>query len=116
VLALENLEAICAVDGIDGVFIGPADLAASMGYRGQPFHPEVQAAIEGAIAAIVKSGKAAGTLMSDPKVARRYLALGATFVATGVDVLVYANAARQLAADFIGPTPGTPASNAPPAY
>jgi len=116
VLALENLEAICAIDGIDGVFIGPADLAASMGYRGQPFHPEVQAAIEGAITTIVKSGKAAGTLMSDQTVARRYLALGATFVATGVDVLVYANAARQLAADFIGPTPGTPASNAPPAY
>jgi 4-hydroxy-2-oxoheptanedioate aldolase len=100
VLALENLEAICAVDGIDGVFIGPADLAASMGYRGQPFHPEVQAAIEGAITTIVKSGKAAGTLMSDQTVARRYLALGATFVATGVDVLVFASAARQLAADL----------------
>ncbi len=116
VLALENLEEICAVDGIDGVFIGPADLAASMGYRGQPFHPEVQAAIEGAITTIVKSGKAAGTLMSDQTVARRYLALGATFVATGVDVLVYASATRQLAADFIGATPGTPAANAPAAY
>ena len=116
VLALENLEAICAVDGIDGVFIGPADLAASMGYRGQPFHPKVQAAIEAAITTIVKSGKAAGTLMSDQTVARRYLALGATFVATGVDVLVYASAARQLAADFIGVTPGTPATNAAPAY
>ncbi len=116
VLALENLEAICAVDGIDGVFIGPADLAASMGYRGQPFHPKVQAAIEAAITTIVKSGKAAGTLMSDQTVARRYLALGATFVATGVDVLVYASAARKLATDFIGATPGTAAANAPAAY
>ncbi len=116
VLALENLEAICAVDGIDGVFIGPADLAASMGYRGQPFHPAVQAAIEGAIATIVASGKAAGTLMSDPTVARHYLALGATFVATGVDVLVFANAARQLAADFLATDPGTPGTQTPSAY
>lgn len=116
VLALENLEEICAVDGIDGVFIGPADLAASMGLRGQPFHPEVQAAIEGAIRTIVKSGKAAGTLMSDPKVARRYLELGATFVATGVDVLVFANAARQLAADFIGVALRAPTTNTPAAY
>ncbi len=115
-LALENLEAICAVDGVDGVFIGPADLAASMGYRGQPFHPEVQAAIEGAITTIVTSGKAAGTLMSDPKVARRYLELGATFVATGVDVLVFASAARKLAADFIGDASAASAPNAPPAY
>jgi 4-hydroxy-2-oxoheptanedioate aldolase len=116
VLALENLEAICAVDGIDGVFIGPADLAASMGFRGQPFHPEVQAAIERTITTIVATGKAAGTLMSDPKVARRYLALGATFVATGVDVLLYANAARKLAADFIGATAPRSAADSPPAY
>jgi 4-hydroxy-2-oxoheptanedioate aldolase len=116
VVALENLEAICAVDGIDGVFIGPADLAASMGLRGQPFHPQVQAAIEGAITTIVRSGKAAGTLMSDQKVAKRYLELGATFVATGVDVLVFASAARKLAADFLGAAPSTPAAKAAPAY
>lgn len=57
--ALANLEAICAVDGVHGVFIGPADLAASMGHRG---NPEVQAAIEGAMQTIIASGKAAGTL------------------------------------------------------
>lgn len=100
VTALQNLEAICAVDGVDGVFIGPADLAASMGHRGRPGHPEVQAAIEGAMRTIIASGKAAGTLTSDPALARRYLELGCTFVATGVDVLVYANAARKLAASF----------------
>jgi 4-hydroxy-2-oxoheptanedioate aldolase len=100
VTALQNLDAICAVDGVDGVFIGPADLAASMGHRGKPGHPEVQAAIEQAMKTIVASGKAAGTLTSDPALARRYLALGCTFVATGVDVLMFANAARQLAADF----------------
>lgn len=100
VTALNNLDAICAVDGVDGVFIGPADLAASMGHRGKPGHPEVQAAIEQAMKTIVASGKAAGTLTSDPTLARRYLALGCTFVATGVDVLLFANAARKLAADF----------------
>jgi 4-hydroxy-2-oxoheptanedioate aldolase len=100
VTALKNLEAICAVDGIDGVFIGPADLSASLGHRGKPGHPEVQAAIEDAIRRIVQSGKAAGILTSDNQLARRYLELGATFVATGVDVLMYATAARKLAAEF----------------
>ncbi|HWP19462.1 MAG TPA: 4-hydroxy-2-oxoheptanedioate aldolase [Burkholderiaceae bacterium] len=100
VTALANLEAICAVDGVDGVFIGPADLSASMGHRGNAAHPQVQAAIDRAITTIVRSGKAAGTLTSDPDLARHYLALGATFVAVGVDVTLLANATRQLAADF----------------
>lgn len=100
VAALNNLEEICSVAGVDGVFIGPADLAASMGHRGKPSHPEVQAAIEKAMLTIIKSGKAAGTLTSDPVLARHYLSIGCTFVATGVDVLLYANAARKLAVDF----------------
>lgn len=111
VKALENLEAICAVDGIDGIFIGPADLAASMGCRGRPGDAKVQAAIEQAMNIIVTSGKAAGTLTSDPKLARRYLELGCTFVATGVDILLYANAARRLANDFI-PAAAEPAAPA----
>jgi 4-hydroxy-2-oxoheptanedioate aldolase len=102
VAALSNLGEICAVDGVDGVFIGPADLAASMGYRGRPGHPEVQAAIEAAMRTIVASGKAAGTLTSDPKLARRYLELGCTFVAVGVDLLLFAGAARRLAGEFKG--------------
>jgi len=98
--AMANLAAICAVEGVDGVFIGPADLAASMGHRGQSGHPEVQAAIDAAIKTITASGKAAGILTGDVAQARRYLALGCTFVAVGVDVLVYANAARALAAEM----------------
>ncbi|MBL8350135.1 MAG: 4-hydroxy-2-oxoheptanedioate aldolase [Burkholderiaceae bacterium] len=98
--ALQNLEQICAVDGVDGVFIGPADLAASMGHRGRPDHPQVQAAIEGAIRTIVASGKAAGILALDPKFARRCLDLGATFVAVGIDVTVLAQGVRRLAGDF----------------
>jgi 4-hydroxy-2-oxoheptanedioate aldolase len=102
VTALENLPAICEVDGVDGVFIGPADLAASMGHRGKPGHPDVQKAIEAAMRTIIASGKAAGTLTSDQALARHYLELGCTFVATGVDILMFANAARKLARDFIG--------------
>lgn len=100
VRAMANLPAICAVDGVDGVFIGPADLAASMGHRGQAGHPAVQAAIEQAIATIVASGKAAGILSVDPTLARRYLSLGATFVAVGLDLNLLAQATRRLAADF----------------
>jgi len=114
VTALDNLEAICAVDGVDGVFIGPADLAASMGHRGRPGHPQVQDAIERAMRTIVASGKAAGTLTSDPALARRYLALGCTFVAVGVDILLYASAARRLAAQFLAP-PSAAAPAAPSA-
>lgn len=100
--ALSNLEAICAVDGVDGVFIGPADLAASMGYRGKAGHPEVLATIESAIKTIVASGKAAGTLTSDPALARHYLELGCSFVAVGVDILLFANTVRKLSAEFMG--------------
>ncbi|AVJ28213.1 aldolase/citrate lyase family protein [Achromobacter spanius] len=114
VQALSNLEAICEVPGVDGVFIGPADLAASMGHRGRPGHPDVQAAIERAMRIIIERGKSAGTLTSDPALARRYLDLGCTFVAVGVDVLLYANSARRLAASFISPgeRPAPPAPSA----
>ncbi|MEB5964077.1 MULTISPECIES: 4-hydroxy-2-oxoheptanedioate aldolase [Comamonas] len=107
--ALQNLEAICAVDGVHGVFIGPADLAASMGHRGTPGHPEVQAAIEAAMRTIIASGKAAGTLTSDPALAQRYLDLGCSFVAVGVDLLMFVNAARKLRSQFAGSTVTAPA-------
>ncbi len=104
--ALDNLEAICAVDGVDGVFIGPADLAASMGHRGEPRHADVQFAIDDAIARIVRAGKAAGTLTGEAALARHYLGLGCRFVAVGVDVLLYANAVRAVAREFgVGPGP-----------
>ena len=82
---LANLDAIAAVEGVDGVFIGPADLSAAMGHRGNPGHPEVQAAIEDAIRRIRAAGKAAGILSADEELARRYLELGCAFVAVGVD-------------------------------
>lgn len=97
---LANLEAIAAVEGVDGVFIGPADLSADMGQRGNPGHPEVQAAIEQAIVQIQKAGKAAGILSADEKLARRYIELGAAFVAVGVDTTVLMRGLQALASAF----------------
>ncbi len=98
--ALANLDAIAATEGVDGVFIGPADLSASMGHVGNPGHPEVQAAIEDAIARIRRAGKAPGILTSDEAQARHYLKLGATFVAVGLDSALLARATRALAEKF----------------
>ena len=97
---LAALDDILAVDGVDGVFIGPADLAADMGHRGNPTHPEVRARVEEAISRIVAAGKPAGMLSSNRDFSSRCLALGATFVAVGSDVGLLVNAARQLRADY----------------
>ena len=99
-IALDNLDAIAAVDGVDGVFIGPADLSASMGYVGQLTHPKVIAAIEDAIARINRAGKAPGILTTDETLAKHYLALGALFVAVGLDTNLLLRHASNLAARF----------------
>ncbi|HMT16299.1 MAG TPA: HpcH/HpaI aldolase/citrate lyase family protein [Ottowia sp.] len=98
--AIDNLEAIAAVDGVDGIFIGPADLSASMGHRGNPAHPEMQALMEDATRRIVAAGKAAGNLSPDRATAQRYLDWGATFVAVGLDTNVLARETSALASHF----------------
>jgi 4-hydroxy-2-oxoheptanedioate aldolase len=100
VKGLQALDAITTTDGVDGVFIGPADLSASLGYRGNPGHPEVQRAIESAIKSICRAGKAAGILSTDEMQARKYLNLGCTFVAVGVDTLILSSGAQNLARRF----------------
>ena len=110
--SLRHLDAIAATEGVDGVFIGPADLSASMGHVGNPGHPAVQAAIENAIARIVKAGKAAGILSTDENQARRYLELGATFVAVGLDTMLLAQSTSRLAARFKSSVPALAASQA----
>ncbi|MDY7579268.1 HpcH/HpaI aldolase/citrate lyase family protein [Herbaspirillum sp. RTI4] len=95
-IGLDNLEEIAKVDGVDGIFIGPADLAASLGYLGQPGHPEVKAAIEQAIDRIVASGKAAGVFSTAPELAKAYRARGACFLALGADTSVLRSAAISL--------------------
>lgn len=105
---LAALDAIASVDGVDGIFIGPADLAADMGYLGKPGHPDVQAVVEDALKRIQGHGKAAGILIGDLTLSRRYVDLGATFVALGNDVTLFANAARKLLDDFHKTEPGKP--------
>ncbi|CAB3747157.1 2,4-dihydroxyhept-2-ene-1,7-dioic acid aldolase [Burkholderia puraquae] len=99
---LEAIDAIARVEGVDGVFIGPADLAADLGHLGNPGHPDVQAAIDGAIRTIKAAGKAPGILSADETAARRYLEAGALFVAVGVDTTLLARSAERLAAQFKG--------------
>lgn len=103
--ALKNLDAIVATPGVDGVFIGPADLSASMGHVGNAAHPEVQAAIEDAIARILKAGKAPGILTPDRTLAAHYLKLGAVFVAVGLDTQLLMRHTTDLAAHFKSATP-----------
>ena len=96
--AVNEIEAIAGVDGVDGIFIGPSDLAADMGHLGNPSHPEVQAAIRQAGARIRTAGKAAGMLTSGAEAAARYFEWGFTFVAAGSDSGVLAQATAALAA------------------
>ncbi|MFZ2479046.1 MAG: HpcH/HpaI aldolase/citrate lyase family protein [Propioniciclava sp.] len=96
--ALANVRHIAEVEGVDGVFIGPADLAADLG---RPVaSDEVQRVIEAGIASILAAGKPAGILTFDATLNQRYLDLGATFVAVGADVTEYATALDALAARY----------------
>jgi 4-hydroxy-2-oxoheptanedioate aldolase len=103
---LKNLEAIANVPGVDGVFIGPSDLSASMGYVGQPEHPEVIKAVEGGIAAINAAGKASGLLSVTPEKAKNFASLGAKFIGVGVDAALLTKATTTLAAEFLSSDAG----------
>jgi 4-hydroxy-2-oxoheptanedioate aldolase len=98
--AIANIEAICAVDGVDGVFIGPADLHASLGLTGEVANPEVKPLIDEAIKLIRGCGKAPGILTSSEADARHWIECGALFVAVGADVGILARGAEALSAKF----------------
>lgn len=100
--ALDRLEQIAAVEGVDGVFIGPADLAASLGHVGEPGHPRIKAIIEDAIKRIRACRKPAGILTPDNEFAKRCIALGTTFTAVGVDAAILARSTEGLAKQFRG--------------
>lgn len=97
---LSNLDAVCAVDGIDGVFIGPGDLSAALGHLAEPKHPDVLTTIDAAIATIRRHGKAAGILTGDEALARHYVELGCLFVAVGADQNLLRDSAQALASRF----------------
>lgn len=99
---LENLDAIAQVEGVDGVFIGPADLSASLGHLGDAGHPEVQQVIEDAIRRIRQHGKAAGILAPNPDDAKRFIECGANFVAVAVDTMLFTQALDDALAPFHG--------------
>ena len=98
--ALDNIEAICAVEGVDGVFIGPADLHASLGYTGEVANAKVKPLIDSAIQRVRKAGKAPGILTSNEADARHWLQCGGLFVAVGADVGILARGAEALATKF----------------
>lgn len=99
--AVSNVEAILAVDGVDQIFIGPSDLAASMGHLGQQGHPEVVAAVLRSIEAARAAGKPAGVNAFDPVAAEQYIEAGVSFVAVGADVAILARQTEALVDRFI---------------
>jgi 4-hydroxy-2-oxoheptanedioate aldolase len=101
--ALDALERIAAVDGVDGVFIGPADLAASLGYPGEQGHPAVKQAVEDAIRRIRACNKPAGILTPDKAFAQRCIEIGTTFTAVAIDIGILARGAEQVAQEFRAP-------------
>jgi 4-hydroxy-2-oxoheptanedioate aldolase len=99
-LGLDNLEAIAAVDGVDGLFIGPSDLAAALGHLGDNGHPEVRSAIEDALRRIGKTGKTPGILAPIEADARHFLELGCVVLAVGSDSGLLARSSEELAARY----------------
>jgi len=94
---LQNLDAIARVEGVDGLFIGPNDLAASLGHLGEHEHPEVLELIDDAIRRIQAAGKAPGVLTTSHLLARQYIAMGCKFVAIAADTTLLAEGARSIA-------------------
>ena len=99
-IALKEIEAVAAVEGVDGIFIGPSDLAAAFGHLGNPKDSEVQAAIADAAQRIRAKGKSAGFLTGNPDDAEALFEAGYNFIAVGSDVGVLARNAEALAARF----------------
>ncbi|MDO8863467.1 aldolase/citrate lyase family protein [Haliea sp. E1-2-M8] len=94
--AMDNLDEILAVEGVDGVFIGPSDLSASMGHIGNAGHPDVVASISAALSRIKAAGKYAGLLCLDPTLVDNYIAQGADFIGIGVDTMILVQGLQKL--------------------
>ena len=99
-VAVEQIEAIAAVDGIDGLFIGPSDLAADLGHLGNAKHPEARAVLTEAAKRIRATGKSAGTLAGGLDDVETLFEMGFNFVAAGSDVGLLARNAEAVAARF----------------
>lgn len=100
-VAVNAIDEICAVEGVDGIFIGPGDLSTTMGHIGNPLHPEVQAAMQKVYASAKSHGKPVGILAPVEADARRYIEMGASFVAVGSDLGAFRNATQALRDKFL---------------
>lgn len=101
VAAVENVEDIVATDGVDGIFLGPSDLAASMGLLGQQAHPDVINAVTRCITAAHRAGTKVGLNAFERTLARRYIEAGADFILVGADVDLVARGGERLASDYL---------------
>ncbi|PCI70182.1 MAG: 2-keto-3-deoxy-L-rhamnonate aldolase [Piscirickettsiaceae bacterium] len=97
---ITQLDTITNIDGVDAIFIGPADLAAAMGYIGQPAHPEVCKVVEDAIKRIHALGKPVGVYCGDPEQVKKYQSMGASFFLIGADTMLLKLAASKLVDQF----------------
>ncbi|MBE7367704.1 HpcH/HpaI aldolase family protein [Ramlibacter pallidus] len=109
---VRNVDAIAAVDGVDGVFIGPADLSATFGHVGDPWHPEMEKLHADLFRRIQAAGKAVGILTLDETLARKHIDMGATFIAVGTDTNLMVKSTNALVAKFKG-EPSKAAAAAP---
>ncbi|MCX4176985.1 MULTISPECIES: HpcH/HpaI aldolase/citrate lyase family protein [Paraburkholderia] len=103
-IGMDNLEAIANVDGVDGVFFGPADLSASMGFEGDPSHPVVRQAVCAGIKQVRAIGKSAGVLATYRAYADEYLAAGANLIAIATDTGLLSRAASDVVSSFKAPS------------
>jgi 4-hydroxy-2-oxoheptanedioate aldolase len=111
VAAVANARRIAGVDGVDAVFVGPSDLAASMGLLGQQEHPAVQASVCSVIAEVHAAGKPVGVNAFAPSTARSYLDAGVDFVLVGADVALLARGSESLAAAYLSDVPNGPSTS-----
>jgi 4-hydroxy-2-oxoheptanedioate aldolase len=100
--AIGNLDAIAAVDGVDGVFVGPADLSAAYGHVGDPWHPEMLKIHDDAFRRIQAAGKAVGILTLEEERARQHVQMGALFIAVGTDTNLLVKGSNALVKAFKG--------------
>ncbi|RBP83443.1 2-dehydro-3-deoxyglucarate aldolase [Marinomonas rhizomae] len=101
-LGVKNAEEIANVDGVDAVFIGPADLSIGLGHPGNPYHGDVQSSISSVIDATLSAGKACGILAPVEADARKYMQMGCSFVAVGIDISLMRSAAKENLNKYLG--------------
>lgn len=97
---IENLDEILSTQGVDGIFFGAADLAASYGFLGEPNRPEIVEIIQRGLLRVAEEGKYGGVLCADKQLVIKYQTAGARFIAVGVDSLLLSAATTALCSEY----------------